>query len=120
MAQYEAQQFAQEIINIVKNTPKEELEKLTTNDIIQQAQKNIETKSPLVLEVTVNDTTKVIDKLMDAITYIIKLIQEWMFSKAQEPLVISIKKIEARGPPIQSNVLSVSVGDKSNIKTGLV
>jgi len=120
MAQYEAREFAQEIINIVKNTPKEELEKLTTDQIIKHAQKKIEEKSPVSLEVKVNDTIKVIDKLMEAITYLVKMIQEWMFSNIKEPLIISIKKVDARGPPTQSNVLSVSVGDKSKTKTGLV
>ena len=114
--QYEARQFAQEIVEITKNTPKEELETLSIDEIIQKAQKKIEAKTPITLEVTVNEKVTVIDKIMDAISYLVKAIQEWIFSNNKEPLSISIKKIEARGPP----VLGISVGDSSRIKTGLV
>lgn len=113
MANYDARQFASELIEIIKTTPKEELDKLSIDQIIKIAQKKIEEKTPQALEVQVGETVQVIDKMLDAITYIMKIIQEWIFSNKKEPLTISIRKPEARGPP---SVLGINVGDSQTTK----
>ena len=120
MANYDAKQFAKEIVELVKNTPREELDKLTTDQIVKTVQEKIESKTPQALEVKVADETKILDKVMEAIAYIVKAIQEWIFSNVNEPLTISIRKVDARGPPLTSKVLSVGVGEIQKTETGLV
>lgn len=120
MANYDARQFAKEVVELVKNTPKEELDKLTPDQIVATVQKTLDAKTPQALEVRVADETKILDKVMDAIAYIVKAIQEWVFSNVDKPLTISIRKLEARGPPSTSKVLSVGVGEVQKTKTGLV
>jgi hypothetical protein len=68
------------------------------------------------LEINVNDSIFVADNLVQAQEIIMKAIEKWYLSDDKKPLIITLNKIEDRGPP----VLEISVGDIITTKGGLV
>ena len=69
-----------------------------------------------MIEVRIKDEIKVFDTVGDMIEAIREIISTWIGIKDQkEPIVINIKKLEARGPP----ALGVSVNDTMKAKAAL-
>ena len=61
----------------------------------------------MILEIRVADTCQVVDTIPQAVAWIEHIIREYFISNSVEPITITLRKVEATGPP----VLSVTVGD---------
>jgi hypothetical protein len=68
------------------------------------------------LEIKVFDTITTVDTLVQAVEYVIEVIRKWFTSDDKQPLDISLKKLEDRGPPS----LKINVTDTVSAKGGLV
>lgn len=68
------------------------------------------------LEVRVFEQVTVVDTIGDALELISAAVRKWMDSGDQNPLQITINKINSRGPP----ALGVTVGESVHIKDRLV
>jgi hypothetical protein len=67
------------------------------------------------LEIQVNDTVTIVDGLVQAIEVITRVVEGWLRSANEKPLVIILTKMESRAPP----ELSISVNDSVSAKGGL-
>jgi len=68
------------------------------------------------LEINVNDSIFVADNLIEAQEIIMRAIERWYVSDVKKPLIITLNKIEDRGPP----ALEINVSDGITSKGGLV
>ncbi len=68
-----------------------------------------------MLEINVNDEIFTADGFSKAVKIIRKAILKWFRSNDQKPLIISLKKIEDRGPP----ALGINVNDGIGASGGL-
>jgi len=67
----------------------------------------------MTIEIHIKDTVYVHDNFDSVITEITRVVKAWYESNDNEPLVITLNKVEDRGPP----VLKIRVKDIINVKS---
>lgn len=69
----------------------------------------------MTLEIKVKESIELYDSVGDVLNRVEEIIYNWEMSDTQEPLVITLRKVESTGPP----ALGISVGETIKHKDAL-